>query len=99
MVPSVQENASIAASLTRDRRGWRGSLASAAVLDSAPPQRRRSPPISPDLFDLVKRCGDGDPEAWRAFLSPLQQIGRRALRSFRLPPADADDILADALAS
>jgi DNA-directed RNA polymerase specialized sigma24 family protein len=48
---------------------------------------------------LVKRCGDGDPEAWRAFLSPLQEIGRRALRSFRLPPADADDILAHALAS
>jgi RNA polymerase sigma factor (sigma-70 family) len=48
---------------------------------------------------LVKRCGDGDPEAWRAFLSPYQEIGRRALRSFRLSPADADDILADALAS
>ena len=56
-------------------------------------------PISPDFFDLVKRCADGDPDAWRAFLSPFQEIGRRTLRSFRLSPADADDILADALAS
>jgi len=56
-------------------------------------------PISPDFFDLVKRCGDGDPEAWRAFLAPFEEIGRRALQSFRLPAADADDILADALAS
>ena len=48
---------------------------------------------------MVKRCGDGDPEAWRAFLPPFQEIGRRALRAFRLSPADADDIIADALAS
>ena len=48
---------------------------------------------------MVKRCGDGDPEAWRAFLPPFQEFGRRALRAFRLSPADADDIIADALAS
>jgi RNA polymerase sigma factor (sigma-70 family) len=53
--------------------------------------------IGADLLDLVRRCQGGDPDAWRAFLSPLQEIGRRALRSFRLPPADSDDILADAL--
>ena len=23
---------------------------------------------------MVKRCGDGDPEAWRAFLPPFQEI-------------------------
>ena len=28
---------------------------------------------------------------------PLQEIGRRALRSFRLPTADSEDILAEAL--
>ena len=48
---------------------------------------------------MVKRCGDGDPEAWRAFLPFFQEVGRRALRAFRLSPADADDIIADALAS
>ena len=52
-----------------------------------------------DFVDLVKRCGDGDPEAWRAFLGPFEEIGRRALRSFHLSAADIDDILADALAS
>jgi RNA polymerase sigma factor (sigma-70 family) len=54
-------------------------------------------PIGADLLDLVRRCRGGDPEAWRAFLSPLQEIGRRALRSFRLSTADSEDILADAL--
>ena len=54
-------------------------------------------PIGADLLELVRRCQGGDPEAWRAFLSPLQEIGRRALRSFRLPVADSEDILADAL--
>jgi len=53
--------------------------------------------IGADLLDLVRRCQGGDPDAWRAFLSPLQEIGRRALRSFRLPTADSEDILADAL--
>ena len=60
----------------------------------------RLPPedaIGADLLDLVRRCQGGDPEAWRAFLSPLQDIGRRALRSFRLSTADSEDILADAL--
>lgn len=55
--------------------------------------------ISADLLDLVKRCRDGDPEAWRALLPPFQEIGRRALRSFRLPAADSDDILSDSLTS
>jgi len=60
----------------------------------------RLPPeeaIDADLLDLVRRCQGGDPDAWRAFLSPLQEIGRRALRSFRLPTADSEDILAEAL--
>jgi RNA polymerase sigma factor (sigma-70 family) len=62
------------------------------VLDSGPEEA-----IGADLLDLVRRCQGGDPDAWRAFLAPFQEIGRRALRSFRLPPADSDDILADAL--
>ena len=33
------------------------------------------------------------------FLPFFQEVGRRALRAFRLSPADADDIIADALAS
>jgi RNA polymerase sigma factor (sigma-70 family) len=53
--------------------------------------------IGADLLDLVKRCRDKDPEAWRAFLVPFQEIGQRALRSFRLPEADSDDVLSDAL--
>lgn len=57
----------------------------------------RSNPISTDLLDLVRRCQGGDPDAWRALLSPFQEVGRRTLRSFRLPAADADDILADVL--
>ncbi len=47
----------------------------------------------------MRRCRDGDPDAWKAFLTPFQEIGRRALRSFRLPEADADDVLSDALTS
>ena len=53
--------------------------------------------INADLLDLVRRCRGGDPDAWRALLSPFQEIGRRALRSFRLPVADSDDILSDVL--
>lgn len=56
-------------------------------------------PISADLLELVRRCQRGDPEAWRALLSPFQEVGRRTLRSFRLPVADTDDILAEVLAS
>ena len=47
----------------------------------------------------MRRCQSGDPDAWRAFLSPLQEVGRRALRSFRLTTADSEDILAEALAA
>lgn len=50
-----------------------------------------------DFLDLVKRCSDGDPDAWRAFLGPFEEVGRRALRSLRLSAADVDDVLADAL--
>ena len=50
-----------------------------------------------DLLELVKRCRGGDPEAWRALRGPSQEIGRQALRSFRLPEADSDDILSAAL--
>ena len=55
--------------------------------------------ISADLLDLVKRCRGGDPDAWTALLSPFQEIGRRALRSFRLPTADLEDMLSRALTS
>ncbi|MGH7308336.1 MAG: RNA polymerase sigma factor [Candidatus Rokuibacteriota bacterium] len=54
-------------------------------------------PIGADLLELVRRCQRGDPEAWRALLSPFQEVGRRTLRSFRLPVADADDVLSDVL--
>jgi len=73
-------------------------------VEKLPPRgfcQRREPvteeAISADLLDLVRRCRDGDPDAWRALLAPFQEIGRRALRSFRLPVADSDDILSDAL--
>lgn len=52
-----------------------------------------------DLLDLLKRIRGGDSDAWRALLPAFQEIGHRALRSFRLSTADVDDILADALAS
>ena len=47
----------------------------------------------------MRRCRTGDRDAWRALLPSFQEIGRRALRSFRLSQADADDILSDALAT
>jgi RNA polymerase sigma factor (sigma-70 family) len=47
----------------------------------------------------VKRCRDGDADAWRTLLPHFQAIGHRALRSFRLTAADAEDVLADTLAS
>jgi len=59
----------------------------------------REEPIGTDLLGLVKRCQRGDPDAWRALLSPFQELGRRALRSFRLPAADTDDILSEVLTS
>ena len=61
--------------------------------------RSQEEAISADLLDLVKRCRGGDPDAWTALLSPFQEIGRRALRSFRLPTADSEDMLSRALAS
>ena len=45
----------------------------------------------------MKRCQRGDPEAWRTFLPPFQDIGRRALRSFRLSASDSEDILSETL--
>jgi RNA polymerase sigma factor (sigma-70 family) len=47
----------------------------------------------------VRQCQGGNPDAWRALLPAFQEIGRRALRTFRLPEADADDILSDVLTS
>jgi RNA polymerase sigma factor (sigma-70 family) len=47
----------------------------------------------------VKRCRDGDAEAWRALLPHFQAVGRRALRSFRLSTNDLDDVLSDTLTS
>jgi RNA polymerase sigma factor (sigma-70 family) len=64
------------------------------VLDS-----RAGDVISTDLLDLVRRCRGGDPDAWRALLTPFQEVGRRTLRPFRLSTADLDDILSDALMS
>lgn len=55
--------------------------------------------ISADLLDLVKRCRDGDADAWRTLLPHFQVIGRRALRSFRLSTSDLDDVLSDTLVS
>lgn len=55
--------------------------------------------IGADLLDLVRRCRDGDPDAWRTFLPPFQEIGRRALRSFRLSSTDSDDVLSEVLTS
>ena len=52
-----------------------------------------------ELLDLVRSCRRGDADAWRTLLPSFEAIGRRALRSFRLHAADADDILADALTS
>ena len=47
----------------------------------------------------MKRCRDGDAEAWRTLLPHFQAIGRRAVRSFRLSTSDLDDVLSDGLAS
>ena len=55
--------------------------------------------MSADLLEVVRRCRGGEPDAWRALLPTFQEIGRRALRSFRLSAADLDDLLADALTS
>ena len=55
--------------------------------------------MSADLFDVVRRCRGGESDAWRALLPTFQEIGRRALRSFRLSRADLDDVLGDALTS
>src|SRR5262249_45757875 len=68
------------------------TVARLRVLDS-----RAGDVINTDLLDLVRRCQGGDPDAWRALLSPFQEVGRRTLRSFRLSAADLDDVLADAL--
>lgn len=48
---------------------------------------------------MVRRCRAGDADAWRTFLSPFEEVGRRALRSFRLPAADLEDILSETLTS
>jgi len=55
--------------------------------------------IGADLLDLVRRCRDGDPNAWRAFLPLFQEIGSRALRSFRFSSTDSDDVLSEVLTS
>ena len=52
-----------------------------------------------DLLRAVGRCREGDPEAWRAVLPAVQEVGRRTLRPFRLSGFDSDDVLADALTS
>src|SRR5438270_312181 len=55
--------------------------------------------MSSDLLDVVRRCRGGEADAWRTLLPTFQEIGRRALRSFRLSRADLDDVLGDALTS
>ncbi len=47
----------------------------------------------------MERCRAGDPDAWKAFLAPFQEIGRRAIRPFRLSEPDCEDILSDVLTS
>lgn len=47
----------------------------------------------------MERCRAGDPDAWKAFLAPFQEIGRRAIRPFRLSEPDSEDILSDVLTS
>jgi len=59
--------------------------------------RHRRARFAGTLLDLVNRCRVRDSDAWRALLGPFQEVRRRALRSFRLPEADSDDILSDAL--
>lgn len=46
---------------------------------------------------VVERCCRGEPAAWTAFLPYVQQIGNRALRTFRLSEASREDVLADVL--
>src|SRR5262245_15902525 len=75
------------------RGGREAPVVGASMNARLPPEEA----IGADLLDLVRRCQGGDPDAWRALLAPFQEIGRRALRSFRLPTADSEDILADAL--
>src|SRR5437867_3754745 len=48
-------------------------------------------------FELIERCRRGESAAWTAFLPCFQEIGRRALRYFRLSASDCDDLLADVL--
>src|SRR2546428_156882 len=48
-------------------------------------------------FELIERCRHGESAAWTAFLPCFQEIGRRALRYFRLSATDCDDLLADVL--
>jgi RNA polymerase sigma factor (sigma-70 family) len=52
-----------------------------------------------DLIALVARCCRGEEAAWVTFLPTFQEIGRRALRSFRLSEADTEDLVANALTS
>ncbi len=48
-------------------------------------------------LQVVKRICDGDLGAWEEFLPSFQEIGRRAVRSFRLSELDTDEVLQDAL--
>jgi RNA polymerase sigma factor (sigma-70 family) len=52
-----------------------------------------------DLIELAARCCRGEEAAWEAFLPSFQHIGLRSLRTFRLSRVDADEVLAEALAS
>ena len=51
------------------------------------------------LLEIVRRCCRGDSEAWGDFLPSFQEIGNRALRPFRLPESDSQDVLSEVLAS
>ena len=51
-----------------------------------------------DLLGVVRRCCGGDSDAWREFLPRFQEIGYRAVRSFRLSESDSEDVLSDVLA-
>ena len=50
-----------------------------------------------DLFEQVRRIRNGDKSSWDQFVPAFNEIGRRALRTFRLSQDDQNEILSQAL--
>lgn len=50
-----------------------------------------------DFLEVVRRILNGDESAWEQFLPPFYEVGRRTLRSFRLPEDDENEILSQVL--